>query len=417
MRRLSLWLRSHPVVGDAMIALLLAVLSYGQFFVELPRLTPLPLKIVAFVLLLGPVVVRRLYPMPAAYLVLLGGAVQLFAFTFESTWQLSPGVINGADIALGVMLYTLVVYTTRRVTVVYALLLAVGTALWAVWRIGDDGGFFKAMLATLTLAFCWILGAFVGARHAYHAGVEERLRLLETERDQQARIAVVEERARIARELHDVVAHAVSVIVVQADGAAYAIRDHPELAEKALHTISATGREALSELRRLLGVLREDDRDGQSSENRGPDDRGPEDRSPQPDAGSLRSLAEKVQLAGLPVRLNCAGDLEHLPTGVSLGIYRIVQESLTNTLKHAGPGARAAVTVNRLADRVSLEVVDSGMHVGTSTDRSPMLVSGGNGLIGMRERAGVYGGTLEAGPHPNGGWRVHAELPVSTEAP
>jgi signal transduction histidine kinase len=412
-RRISLWLRSHPVVGDAVIALLLAVLSYEQFFLGLPRLTPLPLKIGAFALLLGPLVVRRLYPVPAAYLVLLGGAVQLFAFNFESASQLSPGVINGADIALGVMLYTLVVYTTRRVTLVYALLLAVGTAVWAVWRLGDDGGFFKAMLATLTLAFCWILGAFVGARHAYHAGVEERLRLLETERDQQARIAVVEERARIARELHDVVAHAVSVIVVQADGAAYAIRDHPELAEKALHTISATGREALSELRRLLGVLREDDRDGQS----------PDDRSPQPDAGSLRSLAEKVELAGLPVRLNCAGDLEHLPTGVSLGIYRIVQEALTNTLKHAGPGARAAVTVNRRLDRVSLEVVDSGMHVRTSTDsrtsanRSPMLVSGGNGLIGMRERAGVYGGTLEAGPHPNGGWRVHVELPVSTEAP
>lgn len=401
---MSLWLRSHPVIGDIMVAVLLASSSYGQFFLAMPRLTPLPLKIVVFAMLLGPLVVRRIYPVPAACVVLLGGAVQLLAFGFDAPERLNAGVINGADIAIGVMLYTLVVYTNRRVTVIYALLCAAGTAVWAIWRVSGDGALFMAMLATLTLAFCWILGAFVGARRAYHAEVEERLRLLENERDQQARIAVAEERARIARELHDVVAHAVSVMVVQADGAAYAIRNNPELAEKALRTISATGRDALAELRRLLGVLREDE---QSSDNRS------DDRSPQPDASSLHSLAEKVELAGLPVRLNCVGNLEDLPAGVSLGIYRIVQEALTNTLKHAGPGARAAVTVNRLADKVSLEVVDSGMH----TEPAPVLVSGGNGLIGMRERAGVYGGTLDAGPHPNGGWQVRAELPVGTDVP
>jgi signal transduction histidine kinase len=384
------------MVGDTVLTLVVALLSFGQLLTT-GMATPLWVKIVTFLLMLGPLIVRRRYPVPAAAVVLLGGAMQLFAFRFTGDPKLDPGVLYGMDIALGIMLYTLVVYASRRITALYLFAVTAEMVAFVLWRVDTDMAY-QGVTVAVMLAFCWILGEFVGARRAYHAEVEQRLALLETERDQQAKIAVAEERTRIARELHDVVAHAVSVIVVQADGAAYAVESNPELAAKAVRTIAATGRDALAELRRLLGVLREEGTEG-------------DDRAPQPGAESLRSLTEKVQLAGLPVRLTCDGDLAELPTGLSLGIYRIVQEALTNSLKHAGPGARAAVTVNRRDDLVTLEVVDSGMHeVGT-----PIGVSGGNGLIGMRERVGVYGGTLDAGPHPNGGWRVHAELPIASE--
>jgi signal transduction histidine kinase len=250
------------------------------------------------------------------------------------------------------------------------------------------------MAILVLLAFCWVLGEFVGARRAYQSEVEQRLRLLENERDQQAKIAVAEERARIARELHDVVAHAVSVMVVQADGASYAVHSNPELAERAVKTISSTGREALTELRRLLGVLRSD---GSESE-----------RTPQPGTSSLNDLAERVRLVGLPVRLKLKGELDGLPAGIGLGIYRIVQEALTNTLKHAGAGASALVRVSRIGENVELDITDDGF----GTPHELVSISGGNGLIGMRERANVFGGTLEAGPRPGGGWHVRAVLPI-----
>ena len=234
-----------------------------------------------------------------------------------------------ADLALAIALYTLVVYTDRRQSLAYAVLVIAGTAVDMVWRMSSCQ---RAVAAAASAAcwifgFAWVLGEFVGARRAYHAEVEARLRLLETERDQQATIAVAAERTRIARELHDVVAHAVSVIVVQADGAGYAIRTDPDLAETAVRTISATGREALMELRRLLDVLRSDTDDGRP-------------RSPQPDVAGLPELVEQGSRpsacrSGLAVR----GDLAALPAAVGLGIYRIVQEALTNALKHAGSGA------------------------------------------------------------------------------
>jgi signal transduction histidine kinase len=191
------------------------------------------------------------------------------------------------------------------------------------------------------------------------------------------------------------------VIVVQADGASYAISSDPELAGRAIATISETGRGALAELRRLLDVLRNDESDG-------------EPRVPQPNAEALVELADRVRAAGLPVDLEIDGDLGGLPAGVSLGVYRIVQESLTNAIKHAGRGATAGVRVLRADDVVHVEVSDDG------GGRAPVPVAanaaaavpGGNGLIGMRERAHVFGGSLDVGPVAGGGWRVHAELPI-----
>jgi signal transduction histidine kinase len=187
-------------------------------------------------------------------------------------------------------------------------------------------------------------------------------------------------------------------MVVQADGASYAIQSDPELAQRAVQTISETGRGALGELRRLLDVLRSDDADG-------------EPRVPQPDAHALAELADRMRTSGVPVELE-TDDLGDLPAGVSLGIYRIVQESLTNTLKHAGRGATAAVRVHRTGDLVEVLVSDDGAGRVPQLAGSPHRLPGGNGLIGMRERAHVYGGTLDVGPAPGGGWQVRAALPV-----
>ncbi len=385
-------MRKHPMFGDCLLAL---------FFLTPSLLSPLSeteprwwLSLLIDVMLLAPLSLRRRTPMLVAYAVLAAGAFQLVSQDLLE----SNIIARPADIALGITLYTLVVYVGRRQAALYALWLVLGTALWGVWRVapGSVGpGMWIAMtIVLLTFGLCWVLGEFVAARRAYQNELEQRLRLLETERDQQAKIAVAEERTRIARELHDVVAHAVSVMVVQADGATYAVHTNPELAERAVKTISSTGREALTELRRLLGVLRSED--------------GNEERTPQPGTTSLNELAERVRLVGLPVRLKLNGELDGLPAGIGLGIYRIVQEALTNTLKHAGAGASASVQVTRVGEQVELDISDDGF----GTPPQLVGVSGGNGLIGMRERANVFGGTLDAGPRPGGGWHVHAVLPI-----
>jgi signal transduction histidine kinase len=403
-RRLSLWLRRHPVVGDSVIAVLvLGLLSASGSHQQFPERHPVVFWAVA-VLMVGPVVFRRRWPIVTAYVIAAGGLVQMITFGGLPDPGAMPASVT--DLALGIALYTLVVYTDRRAVLIYVAVLLVGTGVDLWWRVQDQAS--AAVLgigALLVYAFSWALGEFAGARRAYHSEVEARLRLLETERDQQATIAVVAERTRIARELHDVVAHAVSVIVVQADGAGYAIRTDPELAESAVRTISETGREALIELRRLLEVLRSDT-----------DER--DQRAPQPGVAVVPELVDKFRVVGLPVELTVRGEMTDLPVAVGLGAYRIVQESLTNTLKHAGPGAHAEVRIERVGGLVEVEVSDDGGTIlswaGAGTARHLAVLSGGNGLIGMRERATVLGGTLTAGQAHGGGWRVRATFPVRT---
>jgi signal transduction histidine kinase len=382
-------MRKHPTFGDSLLALSLLVMELPALLGDSLIVAPWLLYFVTDILLIAPIVLRRRNSALACYLILVAGLFQLVT-------QGPMNVARGCDIALGITLYTMVVYVGRRQAAVYALWLLAGTVIWATWRITPQNNMWLALFVVLMVfAFCWVLGEFVGARRAYLNEMEQRLRLLETERDHQAKIAVAEERARIARELHDVVAHAVSVMVVQADGASYAVHTNPELAERAVKTISATGREALTELRRLLGVLRSED----SAD---------ETRTPQPGTTSLNDLAERVRLVGLPVRLKLKGELDGLPAGIGLGVYRIVQEALTNTLKHAGAGASALVQVTRVGENVELDITDDGF----GTPHQLVGISGGNGLIGMRERANVFGGTLDAGPRPGGGWHVHAVLPI-----
>jgi signal transduction histidine kinase len=385
-------MKAHPMVGDTLVAALIAMLDV-LIFISRTALTKSPAETVpqpwyiSLPLIVGavtPMAFRRRFPITAAYLALAIGIV-------HSLLEVGIASLFTACIAL----YTLVAYVSRRTALLYLAVNEVITLVQSPWQFPEDW-VVQLIVTNLAMAFSWALGEFNGARRAYNAEVEQRLRLLETERDQQARIAVAEERARIARELHDVVAHAVSVMVVQADGAAYAVRSQPDLAERAVKTISSTGREALTELRRLLGVLRREETAGE--------------RTPQPGTQSLSELAGRVRAVGLPVQLDIVGNVDDLPAGVGLGIYRIVQEALTNSLKHAGPGSSAVVRVERTGDRVELSIVDNGHR------RSGTLVgvSGGNGLIGMRERALVFGGTLEAGPRPAGGWQVRASLPIGS---
>lgn len=384
-------MRAHPMAGDTVLAVLLGLVDMLLFvadgFTELPELPPWYIAVPVNIAMVAPLVFRRRSPLWSAYVVLVVSIV-------HATLLLGIGSVAG----LAMSIYSVVVYAGRRQGFVFVGAVVVSSAVQLALVPPGDELVISILFLAFGIALCWTLGEFVGARRAYDVEVEARLHLLETERDQATRIAVAEERGRIARELHDVVAHAVSVMVVQADGASYAIESNPELAQRALQTISETGRGALGELRRLLDVLRSDDADG-------------EPRVPQPDAHALAELADRMRTAGVPVELE-TDDLGDLPAGVSLGIYRIVQESLTNTLKHAGRGATAAVRVHRTGDLVEVQVSDDG--AGRIPQLTPVggRLPGGNGLIGMRERAHVYGGTLDVGPAPGGGWQVHAALPV-----
>jgi signal transduction histidine kinase len=250
----------------------------------------------------------------------------------------------------------------------------------------------------LVIGAAWLLGHFVGVGRANTARLKQAAELERT-RAELAHRAVIEERLRLARELHDVVAHAISVIAVQSGVGAHVAHTQPEEAAKALAAIEATSRAALTELRRLLGVLR------QEGEPQG-------SLAPVPGLADLDSLLAEVAKAGLGVQLRVEGTPSPLPAGLDLSAYRIVQEALTNVVKHAGP-ARAQVVVGYRDQEVTVEVTDNGRGVTAPTDDGPARV--GHGLIGMRERVAAFGGALEVGPRPGGGFRVAARLPLAAE--
>ena len=230
--------------------------------------------------------------------------------------------------------------------------------------------------------------------------LHERARRLEAERDQQTAAAAAAERARIAREMHDIVAHSLSVMIAQADGGRYAGATEPEAAVRSLATIAETGRAALTDMRRLLGVLRTD------AGTRGPGPARSPALRPQPAADQIAELVEQVRDSGLEVSMVRMGTPRTLPPGTGLAVYRICQESLTNVLKHAGPQARATVLLQWGPTSLVLEVSDDGRGAAATDDGA------GQGTIGMRERAAMLGGTLTLGPRPGGGFRVRAEIPI-----
>ncbi len=316
----------------------------------------------------------------------------LIAFALVSAisfgqWVAQVDVVP-ANLAVLVALWAVAHRCSFRWALTAVLVAELGVFLALVqWDTPTFGMFFSGSIFVVTV---WLAGLYANTRRRYLESLEERAERAELERDQQARMAAAAERARIARELHDVVAHNVSVMVVQADGAGYAIDGDPEQARLAVRNISKTGREALAEMRRLVGVLREAEGGGT-------------DYTPQP---GLAQLEELVRGAGVPARLRVAGTPGELPEGKQLAVYRIVQEALTNALKHGGPGVRVLVELRYSMFELVVRVTDDGR--GAAAPPAP----GGHGLVGMRERVLMYGGAVTAGPRAGGGFEVLAKLPV-----
>ncbi|MFC8382026.1 sensor histidine kinase [Nocardia sp. NPDC057272] len=389
MRRFSLWLRGRPIVADSILAGLLLFLDALGVGDEHNKVVYL----IFSVILPLPLILRRVYPRAvAAAMLVLSLLNTLIGYLIDV-----KATDHVALIGLGVMLYTLVAYVGRRDGLIFLAFLALDMALSVLLLDEPRGG--DLAMAALIYALCWTLAEFNGARHAYDSEVAARLAVADYDKERRAHDAVAAERTRIARELHDVVAHAVSVIIVQADGAKYALRQDPDTAERALATIAGTGRDALRELRRTVALLRTE--------------HAPE-LLPQHGSAGIAKLAQMMREAGLAVDLELTGELDDIAPEVSLGVHRIVQESLTNTLRHAGAEPKAVVRVHRRDEDILVEVVDSG-GVPAQVRPGAEIPGAGMGLVGMRERVAVLGGTLYAGRLDDGRWQVRADLPLRTE--
>lgn len=264
---------------------------------------------------------------------------------------------------------------------------------------GLDAGILVMLLTGLTVVSAFTVGLVRRARRETIQALVDRAERLEVERDQAARISTAAERTRIAREMHDIVAHSLSVVVAQADGGRYAAQQDPAAAIRALTTISETGRAALTDMRRLLGVLRGPGEDGADAASPA--------LAPQPAGGELADLVAQVRATGLRVSLVQIGTPPPLPPGTGLTLYRICQESLTNILKHAGPDPTATLMVTWRPQAVEIKVTDDGRGAAANTDGA------GQGVLGMRERAVMLGGSLTAGPRPGGGYQVVAHIPLT----
>ncbi|MCD9878846.1 sensor histidine kinase [Streptomyces guryensis] len=396
MQRLYDFLRRHPTGVDTFWAVFLFGISVvGQAARQGARGTDSPVLIVPIVLLLCLVIaLRRRMPEKMLLLAIGLGLAQV---------MLNVETIP-ADFAMLVIVYTVAATGARWAS---WLALAVGLCAapmaqlrWPNAHSSTLGNLATMVFLTVPFALAWVLGDSIRTRRAYFAQLEERNARLEKEREAQAKVAVAAERARIARELHDVVAHNVSVMVVQADGAAYVLDAAPDQAKKALETISSTGRQALAEMRRLLGVLRT----GEHKEVG--------EYVPQPDVDQIDELIEQCRTSGLPVDFKVEGTPRPLPSGVELTAYRIVQEALTNTRKHGGPNAGASVRLVYFDDGLGLLVEDDGKGAPHELYEEGGADGQGHGLIGMRERVGMVGGTLDAGPRPGGGFRISVLLPL-----
>ncbi|MEV0807681.1 histidine kinase [Micromonospora sp. NPDC050200] len=347
---------------------------------------------------------RRLHPSAVAAVVAVLALVQVIAGWGPLAFDL--GVL--------IALYSVVKYADRlRDGVLAGIVAAVGVLLAASQTVGPAAWWASAIWFGLITGGVWLVALNVRTRRLYVLSLEERAATLEREREAEARAAVAGERARIARELHDVVAHSMAVMIVQADGARYMLDRDPEIARTAVKVVADTGRQALEEMRRLVGVLREPSAPEPSAAPGAagePDGAGVAADSERRRAtvAELPALLDRFRDAGLRVRYTVSGDPPPLPPGLDLTVYRVVQEALTNALKHAGVGASVTVTIEHAPDAVVVRVVDDG-HGRPPVGPAP---SGGHGLVGMRERVGVYDGSLVAGPRLAGGWRVEARLPL-----
>jgi signal transduction histidine kinase len=369
-------------VFDALVTLLAGASAVPDLFHNATHSPPSAAKIVVLALMVAPLLFRRIWPIPV-FGWIVGTAIP------AALWD--KHLVDG--LALLIALYTVAALRQRRAALVCAGLLelavVVGLALFA----GGDW-WFDAIFLSGMIAAALGLGLYSATRRAYLAELHDRADRLERERDQQGALAAAAERARIAREMHDIVAHHLTVMVTLSEAAAGATASSPERAAEVMRSVSATGRRALADTRRLLGVLRQSPSQDLSAA-----------LAPVPDLTQLDALIEEVRSAGLETTLEIHGQAPDVPAGVQLTVYRLVQEALTNTLKHGGAGVRATVRLRYLPGELRVDIDDDGAG---ATARAPASVGGG--LIGMQERIHAYGGDVQAGPRQPGGWRVSARL-------
>ena len=365
------WLRRHPRLVDLLIV---AFLLIGGVGAAIRNGHHQAVAVVLSVAEIAPLLVRRSHPVAAVAAV----TVVALAMIAIGVWAV--------PIPLGVALYTLTSLRERRVerALGFTAILVVAIAVLTAGKLEFGAGAARVVF----LIAAALLGDSIGSRRAYVREIEEKAERLERERESEARRATAEEQARIARELHDIVAHALSVIVVQAGAADDVFEVDPARARGPIRAIDTAARAALADLRRVLGILQD-----------------PAESEPQPGLDQLDRLIDQIRATGLHVSLELEGSPRPLSAAVELSAFRIVQEALTNTLKHA---AAEQVHVRiRYGDRLELEIRDDGDgNVNTDPD------TGGSGLIGMRERVALLGGALEAGAMPGGGYRVSAEIPI-----
>ncbi|GAB2454229.1 hypothetical protein GCM10007967_05570 [Xylanimonas ulmi] len=382
-------------------------------------------------LLVVPLAWRRVRPVPAT------AAVAAVALAHVLTGN---PLILPADFAILIALYSVTVngpVWAHRAAMVTALggaaLLGAAMAYQAGGRAAQADLVGVTVVASIMALSAWAFGLMRRARREMLEALHDRTRRLEIERDQQAQLATAAERARIAREMHDIVAHSLSVVIAQADGGRYAAVGDPGAAGRALEVISETGRAALADMRRLLGVLRSDDgaaaprapqpgmsptaATGTGAARAGATPAG-QAYQPTPiaaplDDADLGSLIDQARDAGTQVSLVRVGEPRRLPPGAGLTLHRVCQEALTNVRKHAGPGVSVTVVVRWAAAGVELEVSDDGRGA-AAVDAQPG--GPGYGLLGMRERAALFGGSATAGPRPGGGWRVRFAMPLPPES-
>jgi signal transduction histidine kinase len=370
---------------DLALALVATTAELGQ--VSGASGSPTGAAIVLAVVAGGALVLRRTSPLP------------VLATTLAASVAIVALDDDPSGVSVGIALYTTAALCERRVSlaalVATTAIAATGSAITTDTPGRETSATFGAIIVAMLSVGIWGLGAYAQTQRRYRRELEERAASAEREREQLARIAVHEERASIARELHDIVAHSVSVMLVGVRGARDVLRTAPDAADDTLARVERSGEQSLAELRRILALLREPQQTAESH--------------PQPSLAELDELVASYRTAGLPARLEVIGEPMPLPSGVELSIYRIVQEALTNALKHSDP-TNVTVTLAFRDSRLELEVVDDG------TTATPDAATAGQGLIGMRERLALLGGELEIGPREGGGFRVAARLPVGGDA-
>ncbi len=393
------WLRAHPLVADAMFAALLTGISLGFHLFDSdvgadtanvptsPTWWTVPLVVLA----VAPVAWRRAKPIAVTMIVTIAQVAASFAFVFGPEF-----------IGVVIALYSLGAHATgpRRTYAILAVA-ALTSSLFFAGFLVEELTVGLLLSSTILLVTAYVLGDNLRRRREAADALQERLERAERERELVAREHVHAERTRIARELHDIVAHSVSAMVIQAGAARRSLAQSPDSVETALGNIEHIGREAMNELRGVLGVLRRSETDGEGD---GEQRRGRRTSRPQPTMADITQLVNAA--TDLPIAMSVEADWHDLSPGVDLAGYRVVQEALTNVRRHAGPVTNVTVSIRRKADELAIEVSDDGR--GAAADD----IGPGYGILGMRERVEAVGGRITAGWRTGGGWRVAAVLPA-----